>query len=196
MRRSRDAKAETHQQILTHAARLFRERGIEQTSVADVMQAAKLTHGGFYRHFQSKDDLVAAAMEKATGEIIAKLESPSASREAAELVDEYVRLYLSNDHVRNPGLGCPVAALGVEVGRIGGSVRSVIAGALSRLIGVIAGRLPGPKQTSRERALHTFATLVGAVVVARAAGDDPIGAEVLAACRKRLGLQPDSSQSG
>ena len=192
MRRSRDAKAETHQEIVAHAARLFRERGIEQTSVADVMQAAKLTHGGFYRHFQSKDDLVAAAMERATGDIIAKLEAPATSREAADLVDEYVRLYLSDDHVRHPGLGCPIPALGVEVGRIGGPVMSVTAGALSRLIGAIAGRLPGPKQTSRERALHTFATLVGAVVIARAAGNDPIGTEVLAACRRRLGLKADA----
>ena len=186
MRKSKDEKALSHQAILEQAAYLFRERGIEQTSVADVMRAARMTHGGFYRHFQSKDQLVSAAFESAVGDVIKELGQAPASESSRAVIDRYVSKYLSVGHARNARIGCPVAALAVDAARIGGEVAATAADNIKRLIDAIAAHLPGTKKTTQERAAVTFATLVGAIVIARAAGNAPVGNEVLAACRKSL----------
>lgn len=186
MRRSKEDKAETHRVIVEQAARLFRERGIEQTSVADVMQAAKLTHGGFYRHFQSKDDLVAVAIETAMAEVLEELRQAPPNDAPRAVVDRYTSKYLSEGHVNNPQIGCPIAALAVEAGRMGGRVAVATAENIKRVIGSIAAHVPGSKQAARERSAVMFATLVGAVVIARAAENSEIGKEVLSACRKEF----------
>lgn len=186
MRRSKEDKAESQRAIVEQAAYLFRERGIEQTSVADVMQAAKMTHGGFYRHFQSKDGLVAAAVDSAVAEVLAELEQEPPKGAPRTVIDRYVEKYLCEGHVDNAGIGCPIAALAVDAGRIGGRVAATTADSIKRVIAAIASHLPGSKQAARERSAVMFATLVGAVVIARASGDSEIGKEVLAACRKRL----------
>lgn len=188
MRRSKEDKAETHRVIVEQAARLFRERGIEQTSVADVMQAAKLTHGGFYRHFQSKDDLVAAAIETAVAEVLDELERAPPKDAPRAVLNRYTSMYLSEGHVNNPEFGCPIAALAAEAGRIGGRVAVVTAESIKCVIGSIAAHLPGAKQAARERSAVMFATLVGAVVIARAAENSEIGKEVLSACRKQFDI--------
>ena len=186
MRRTKEDKAESHRAIVEQAARLFRERGIEQTSVADVMQAAKMTHGGFYRHFQSKDELVAAAMESAVAEVVAELggEPPKGTPDA--VIDRYVSTYLSEGHVKNSQIGCPIAAMAVDAGRIGGTVAATTAHGIKRVIDAIASQLPGSKQSARDRAALIFATLVGSIVIARASAHSEIGKEVLAVCRKEF----------
>ena len=102
MRRSREDKAETHRRIVDAAARLFRARGIAEVSVADVMEAVGMTVGGFYRHFDSKEDLVAAAIERASLETVA--------RGAKQAPTARVAAYLSMDHRDHPEGGCPIAA--------------------------------------------------------------------------------------
>jgi TetR/AcrR family transcriptional regulator, transcriptional repressor for nem operon len=188
MRQSREAKAESHEAILAEAARLFRERGIAQTSVAEIMQAAALTHGGFYRHFASKDELAAAALAAIFAGIVGELETVSERESPRAAVEEYVATYLSDDHVRRPGLGCPIPALGTEAGRLGGTIAGAAAAGIAKVIDALASRLPGPKQTARARAAQLLATLVGAIVIARATEGEAIGREVLTACRERLGL--------
>lgn len=188
MRQSREAKAQSHQTIVSAAARLFRKQGVDGTSVADVMQAAKMTHGGFYRHFQSKDELLAAAVNEALAEVVCEIETRSQSDGPQAAVRRYASVSLGEDHVRHAELGCPIVALGSEAGRMCGAVSAAFAMGIERLVGTLSARLPGPKKTARARAARMLASLVGAVVIARATGDADIGREVREACREGLGV--------
>lgn len=184
MRQSREAKAESHRTIVAKASKMFRERGIEHTSVADVMKAARMTHGGFYKHFASKEDMLAAAITMAFDEIIAKISAGGEGTKSA--IDAFIAMYLSSDHVEHPGLGCPLPALGTEASRLGGVAGDASADGIARVIDALAAQMPGPKETARARAQHLLATLAGAVVIARAAGKTEVGREVLEACRSQL----------
>lgn len=186
MRKSKDEKALSHKAIVEQAAHLFRERGIEQTSVADVMQAAQMTHGGFYRHFQSKDELVSAAIESAAAEVLLELGQKAPPEAPRAVVDRYVSKYLSEGHAKNARIGCPIAALAVDAGRTGGGVAASAAHNIRRVIDALALHLPGTRKAAQERAAVTFATLVGAIILARAAGNSEVGEQVLAASRKAL----------
>jgi len=110
MRRSQEDAAKTRARIVDEASRLFRARGIDATSVADVMSAAGLTVGGFYRHFESKEDLVAEAIDAASRETTDRHLARSAWKDDNNLLALF-DTYLSDGHRRHPGLGCPVAAL-------------------------------------------------------------------------------------
>src|SRR5262245_55975207 len=110
MRKSRAEAAETRRRIVRAAARRFREQGIAATGLADLMEAAGLTHGGFYKHFSSKDQLVAEATAEALGTLLEEMA-------ALPTVGAAVAAYLSPRHRDNPASGCPLAALGGELAR-------------------------------------------------------------------------------
>src|SRR5260370_6003258 len=110
MRRSREAAAETRKRIVRAAARKFREQGIVATGLADLMKAAGLTHGGFYKHFASKDQLVAEATTAALDTVLEGMAAHPTTSAA-------VAAYLSARHRDNPASGCPLAALGGELAR-------------------------------------------------------------------------------
>ncbi|WP_306144889.1 TetR/AcrR family transcriptional regulator [Roseibium sp. MMSF_3412] len=116
-RMSEAEKRKSHKRILEKAAQLFRERGVEAPSVSDVMQAAGLTHGGFYRHFKSKDDLVVSAFRLAVDDVLADMEAAVTEEERAAARADYIDTYLSMCHVDNRGNGCPLAALAGELSR-------------------------------------------------------------------------------
>ena len=122
MRVSREQMAENRERILETAATLFRERGFDGVGVADVMKAVGLTHGGFYGHFSSKDDLAAQALGRAFGNANQWLEEAKAAEPAAPLQGIAGR-YLSPLHRDDPGHGCPVAALGSDIARQGEASR-------------------------------------------------------------------------
>jgi TetR/AcrR family transcriptional repressor of nem operon len=184
MRKSREAAAESRRNIVETAAKLLRERGLG-VGLADIMAAAGLTHGGFYRHFASKEALVAEVLQLALDE---KAESLVArdGLSAREALKAYVALYLSGLHVDNPGKGCPIAALGAEAARSDETARALAAGA-EKLAANFAADLNGGTADdpieARRRAVAMLASMVGAVVVARAVGDSPLRAEVLDALR-------------
>jgi TetR/AcrR family transcriptional repressor of nem operon len=184
MRMSREAMARHHEEIVAAASRMLRERGLEGTSVADLMQAAGLTHGGFYRHFDSKEELVAEASEAAFAGMLDSIETRFEKLGAAEGLKQYVGRYLSSWHVKGPGSGCPIAALGAEVARSGADVQKVFAGRTRKQIARLSQGLKGGN--AERKAARLLATLVGAVVIARACGEDPLAAEVLSACREDL----------
>lgn len=179
MRVSQDEKDRSHQRIVEAAARLMRERGIEGTGVAEVMSAAGMTHGGFYRHFDGKDALLAAALEKAFDEITSLLDLPEPP---ATAVTRFETRYLSADHIRNPGLGCPVAALAGDIARAAPSLRSTFTQGVHRLVSRLAGGMKGAGRGREDRAMRRLAMLAGAVMLARAT-DDETGNAILAACR-------------
>lgn len=186
MRVSREAMAEHHQEIVEVAARMLRERGIKGTSVADLMQAAGLTHGGFYRHFESKDALVAEAVQSIHDTLVKGLETKADKASEADAVDDYVAKYLSQGHVANPAIGCPMAAFGVEAARETAEVRRAFANGTQRTIDKFSAGLRGTPSERRTKAIQMFITLVGAVVVARAVGDCELREEVLATSREAL----------
>jgi TetR/AcrR family transcriptional regulator, transcriptional repressor for nem operon len=173
-RMSREEKARTHARIVEVAAGMFRENGIAATGVADVMKAAGLTHGGFYRHFASKDDLAAAAISYAVTTSLAELEEAEGHVAKSAALLNYVDRYLSDLHVGNPRDGCPLAALGPEAPRSSSRISNALDEGSVEAVRVLAAAMDG----RREAASSLMATLLGTVVMARMAGSIQ--------CRKRI----------
>lgn len=190
MKVSREQAAENRERIIDVAGKLFRERGFYGIGVADLMKAAGLTHGGFYGHFKSKEDLIAQASARAN-EMTCEKWSEAAGRHSEGAFAELAGQYLSVAHRDNPGLGCAFAALGSEAGRQGEAVRSVFSEGLESLVGILGKLLPGRSAAAKRRkALAAMAQMVGALAIARAVDDDALSQEILAAAREELGIEP------
>ena len=185
MRQSKAAKAETHQAIVAAASRLFRARGVERTSVADVMQAADKTHGGFYRHFATKDALLESALDEAFAGMEAVMADGMARAGRDGALRGFAAHYLGPDHVGDAGTGCPVAALATEIAHAGETVRQHFGAGVMRQIGLLAEGLDDPAPVGEARAARAFAMAVGAVMIARAS-DPATGERVLSAVRAGL----------
>jgi TetR/AcrR family transcriptional repressor of nem operon len=171
-----------HDRIVEGAARLMRERGVRSTSVADAMNEAGMTHGGFYRHFKTKDDLVVEALRSAFDDFAKPLELRQQIESPQAVAAEYKALYLSPEHVANPGYGCPMPALGSDLAREAEPVKAEFTAGLRRVIAALSAAGEGSAVEREAGAMREIAMLVGAVVLARAC-DDPMASEVLRACR-------------
>ncbi|TCL72632.1 TetR/AcrR family transcriptional regulator [Rhizobium sp. BK251] len=191
MRVSREKFAENRQKILEVAGVLFRENGFDGIGVADIMKAAGLTHGGFYGHFGSKDDL---AFEVSRGLIVRVEErwkaiiASAPERPLAALLDHY----LSQRNVLEHGDSCIFASMMQEVSRQTGPVRDTFSQGLVRLVDLLEGIVPG--QSAEERRANAFSTLsaiMGAVILARVV-EDPEDAEMFLKGTRRQ-LLPDSA---
>jgi AcrR family transcriptional regulator len=166
-------KEATHERIVEVAARAIRRTGYGGTGVADIMKEAGLTHGGFYAHFASREAMLAEAADRAGGEAVATLAEIAAAAPPQQALRSLVRAYLSKAHVEGVETGCAVAALGSEMPRQAPEVRRAATRRIKEQIDLVARQspdwgLPG----AHERALVTVATMVGALVLARAV-DDP-----------------------
>lgn len=188
-------KKESHTRIVQAAARAVREKGFDRVSVAEVMRAAGLTHGGFYAHFASKDELLAAAVEHA-GEQSAQLLQVLAGGPSGQPPDlnALVDTYLSSMHLNTAGFGCPMAALGADTARQATPVRQAMAHRVGQLADAVTKATcvgKGPHQGPPVSPLATVALLVGAMTLARAV-DDPAQAEaILDAARSWLMARSD-----
>jgi len=170
MKVSREQMAENRRRILDAASRLFRDKGFDAVSVAEVMKAAGLTHGGFYGHFASKDDLIAQSLAHALGE--------GAGRSAD--LRAYVDAYLSPAHRDDTAGGCPVAGLAAAIRHQTPAARAVMAEGLEAQIERIAGSLQElDPPVRRGAAIGIWAAMVGAVILARAVEDPSLADEVL-----------------
>ena len=178
MRKSREQAAETRKRIVRAAARAFREKGIVATSLADLMKAAGMTHGGFYRHFASKDQLIAEACAEATQELMERMETQPT-------INAAVAGYLSTRHRDTPGSGCPFSTIGSELARTDEKTRQVATAAFERLVGLLAGN--SKEKDARRRALVAASTMIGAVTMSRVVTDPGLSAEILRAAEKSLG---------
>jgi TetR/AcrR family transcriptional repressor of nem operon len=183
MRVSQTEMAKSHKRIVDNASRLMRKQGIEPTSVNDVMKKAGLTHGGFYRHFDSKESLVSAALEDAFKEVLGKIEEFYQARGLPDGAEGYYEHYLSEGHVKHPELGCPIAALSMDVARSAASLRELFGTWLRRVIDKFAQAGNGSAEDNRAAAIRKISMLAGAVMIARAS-DAKTAREVLAACRE------------
>ena len=176
MRMSRQETAKTRQRIVDAASAEFRKQGIAATGLAEIMAAAGMTHGGFYRHFKSKDELVAETTAAAAEKLKRKLLS-AASKGGIKSV---VGTYLSIAHRDHPQQGCPLAALGSELANADKRTRRAATCGLNTLIDVIAGLTAERKpEVARERALVAVATMVGAMTIARVVDDPQLSKAIL-----------------
>jgi TetR/AcrR family transcriptional repressor of nem operon len=180
MGHSRAEKAKTHKRIVAIAAKRFREKGLAGFGIAELMQEAGLTVGGFYKHFDSRDDLVAEAVSSAFGNWKRKVDA-AASGGRAVTYEKLIGDYLNEAHRDDPGAGCAYSALAPEIARSDKKTRAVTSEQVRNDIRLIAGLLPvEDKRTARSRAVVTFSALVGAMSLARAVSDEALSREILA----------------
>ncbi len=172
MKVSREQAAENRERILEVAARLFREQGYEGISVADLMAQAGLTHGGFYGHFASKEELMTEASTRAFADTM-KTWNDALDSGSANPLGDIAHAYLSTTHRDHPGHGCVVAALAVDASRQGPKVQHALTEGLRAHVETLTKMMPGKSaEARREKALATYASFIGALVLARAV-DDP-----------------------
>jgi TetR/AcrR family transcriptional regulator, transcriptional repressor for nem operon len=183
MKVSREQAAQNRERIVEAAAQLFRERGFEGIGVADLMKEAGLTHGGFYGHFSSKDDLIAEASAHAlTGSLA--LFNNLAERQSDDPLSAVAGAYLTSKHRDDPGTGCLLAALGSDVSRQGPALRRAVTDHIRSAVDLLTKLVPGKSRAARkQRAISAYATLVGAMVMARAVNDRALSQEILDAGR-------------
>jgi TetR/AcrR family transcriptional regulator, transcriptional repressor for nem operon len=181
MRKSREEAARTRKRIVTAAAGEFRKNGIVATGLNDLMKAAGLTHGGFYKHFESKDQLVAEASAEAVETMIDFV------KDAAAGGTPVPETYLSTSQRDNPSSACPLAAIGSELGRCDEKTRAVATDGFLKLVEIMAGRYGRiPPDVARRRALVAVSTMIGAMTASRIVTDPELSAEILKEAEKSL----------
>jgi TetR/AcrR family transcriptional repressor of nem operon len=179
MKVTREQAAQNRERIVEAAAQRFRERGFEGIGVADLMKEAGLTHGGFYGHFSSKEDLIAEASARALTSSLA-LWTKLTQRAPSDPLSAIAGVYLTSRHRDNPGTGCLLAALGPDLSRQGPAVRRAVTDYVRSACDLLAKLVPGrSKAARRQKAISTYATLVGAMVMARAVDDRALSQEIL-----------------
>jgi len=176
---SKAQKEKTHKRIVAIASKRFREKGLAGFGIAELMKEAGLTVGGFYRHFDSRDELVAEAVSDAFGVWQRQKEAAESKGQPlsfAKLIDDY----LSNAHRKNPGTGCAFSALAPEIARSDKRTRALTSEQVRDDIELIVGLLPDKdKRVARARAILTFSSLVGAMSLSRAVSDEVLSREIL-----------------
>ena len=182
VRASKSEKQETHERIVTEAARQIREHGSREPGIAEIMRAAGLTHGGFYKHFASRDELIAAAAGQAMSASERLFAAVQAEKDPLAALTDW---YVSSAHRDDPGDGCGVAALGSDAAR-DDAVRGVYRAQVERYLEVLEEMVGGDDPAARQRAAVTLSTLVGAVVISRALGDTPTSDALLADVRDAI----------
>ena len=173
MRYPVEETAAKHERIVKEASRLFRERGFENVSVSEVMKAAGLTHGAFYAHFRSKEELQAAAVAYGIKVSLGHMQRNKKNR------GSYADRYLSRWHRDNPGDGCTMAALAQEVARSTPELKAAFEQGLQEILPAIGGE--------RKEAIFCAAAMIGGVVLARAVQDPRFSEEILKSVRQKLG---------
>jgi TetR/AcrR family transcriptional repressor of nem operon len=172
-------KKKTHKRIVAIASKRFREKGLAGFGIAELMKEAGMTVGGFYKHFHSRDDLVAEALSDAFGTWQRQKEAAESSGKPLsfeKLIDDYV----SDVHRRNPGAGCVFSALAPEIARNDKRTRALTTDQVRTDLELIVELLPGKdKRAARSRAILTFSALVGAMSLARSVSDEGLSREIL-----------------
>ena len=188
MGHSRASKRKHHEAIVGVAASRFREDGIDRVGVADLMHEAGMTHGGFYRHFESRDELVGEAVERALHDGGQAMAAVAAS--PREPLHAVIDAYLSVAHRDNLATSCAVTTLAGDVARSNPRARAAYTNQVRVYIDMLERLLPsGRGEPSRATAITALSTLVGAVSMARAVNDETLSREILASAATQLKAQ-------
>lgn len=186
MKVSREQMVENRRRILDVASSLFREKGFDAVSVSEVMKAAGMTHGGFYGHFSSKDDLVAQTLAHVF---------TSGSTIGGDF-QNYLAAYLSSHHRDDPASGCPIAGLAAELRHQAPAARAALTEGFEAQISRIEQALPDASQVEKRRAaIGSWSAMVGAVILARAIDNPVLSEEILEQTRGWIdaGIKPLSN---
>ncbi|HEY1314987.1 MAG TPA: TetR/AcrR family transcriptional regulator [Steroidobacteraceae bacterium] len=187
MGHSKASKEQTHARLVAAAAARFKERGVDGISLADLMKDLKLTHGGFYKHFDSRDELVTEALDLALKQSGASVRERLFGGDEPDL-SRFVDFYLAEAHRDGRADGCAVAALAGDAPRKGAAVHAQFRAHIeSNLANLVEALAPGGSPAERRAsALMVLSALYGALMMARAVGDSPLSREILRTARKRI----------
>jgi TetR/AcrR family transcriptional repressor of nem operon len=184
MGQSRANKTESHDRIVKTASTRFREAGVGGVGVADLMKLAGLTHGGFYRHFASREELVAEAIERALRDGGAAV-SAVVERKGADLA-ALIDAYLSVAHRDGVATSCAVATLAADASRSGKRARAAYSRQVSAYLELLGTLVAGTRKSKRAKAIVALSALVGAVSIARAVNDEALSREILKSAADEL----------
>lgn len=187
MRYEPEHKVRTHRRIVRKASRQLRAKGLNGPAVATLMRAAGLTHGGFYKHFGSRDDLVVEAIEESLQELRDRLVAAAKQAAPGEGWKAMVRCYLSLELCDRPEEGCPIAALAPDMARTRPELKERIAAAILKLRQGLLPFMPG--QTEEEKGanfLALFSSMAGAIAIARTMPDAAVRERILHSVRDHL----------
>jgi TetR/AcrR family transcriptional repressor of nem operon len=187
MRYRPEHKAEIHQKIVKDASRRIRNEGITGAAVSAVMQDAGLTHGGFYKHFGSKDELLMESLSEAFRDIADRLAQAAEQSQPETAWKAIVKTYLSLEYCDHLEYGCPLTALAPELARIDQAMKPWIFEQLKKYRSRMLPFMPGRRTADKERAFFAmFSTMVGAVEIARMLPEPVMREKVLASARDLL----------
>lgn len=187
MRYHPEHKAEIRRKIVKDASERVRAEGLHGAAVASVMRDTGLTHGGFYKHFENKDDLLLESLGEAFREMADSLAGVAEGSQPGTAWKSIVKSYLSPEHCDHAGSGCPLAALAPELARAGPAMKPRIQEALTQYRNRMLPFMPGHRPADKERNfLVMMATMVGTIAIARLLPDAPARAKVLARARDFL----------
>jgi len=187
MRYAPGHKLEIHQKIVKDASRRVRAKGLNGAAVSAVMKDAGLTHGGFYKHFRSKDDLLLESLREGFREIEDALAHAAEQLPPGEAWKAIVKTYLSVDLCEHPDRGCPLAALAPELARADKNMKPQIATELVNYKSRMLPFMPGRQSADKERAFFViFSTMIGAIEIARILPERAMREKVLASTRDFL----------
>src|SRR3954452_12414596 len=178
-RSGRTSREQNRERVIATAAKLFRERGIDGIGLVDLMSAAGLTPGGFYRQFKSKDDLIVQAVKRAYKDVSEDIAGRLAASD--DPLETLVRHYVSDYHRDEPGQGCSLAAMGTDAARHDDpALRECFGHIVSKYIGLITKLVPGrdPK-AKRKAAITALAEMIGSVVLSRVVPDPALSNEII-----------------
>jgi len=185
MRYPVEQKAETHERIIDAAARSFREHGSEGQGVARLMKDVGLTHGGFYRHFESKEDLYVDAIARGFQEAADRLVGAAARAPQGQQLRTIIEHYLSVEHLEDPGGGCVLSTLAAEIARQRPAVRARINAAMKSYRERLLPFLPGKDDAEKRRQfIVLFPAMAGVLMTARAMTDPAASKEILSVARR------------
>ena len=180
MRRSRAYKALTHSKILAIAAKRFRERGLDGVGLAELMKEAGSSVGGFYKHFNSREELVIESLAEAF-KFLDRMELKSKDLPA------FLEAFLAEQHYANPGAGCALTALVSDMSHASGAVRTVYTQRVKQMLGYFTERLtPEDDKSRRARAILLFCAATGGLAISRAVNDPSLTNEILESLREQL----------
>ena len=187
MRYQPEHKLETHQKIVKDASRRVRAEGLSGAAVSAVMKDAGMTHGGFYKHFGSKDDLLLESLREGFREIEDALAHAAEQSPSGEAWKAIVKTYLSLDLCEHPDRGCPLAALAPELARADKNMKPQIAVELVNYKSGMLPFMPGRRSADKERAFFViFSTMIGAIEIARILPERAMRERVLVSTRDFL----------
>jgi TetR/AcrR family transcriptional repressor of nem operon len=193
MRYSVKHKQKTHARIVAKASRMFREKGYAACGIDDIMHAAKLTPGGFYAHFDGKDELFAEALTYCKTDAVRAI--ASFVKAGRDPLNTWIDDYLNRDHLETPSTGCPLPTLAGEIARQPAKVRRAFTETIRAYIvtiGAMNPRKPGAHRS--DDAIATICILAGAVLIARAVNDRRLSDRILASAARRV-LEPGDAMA-